>query len=266
MSRADKEESSQFLSSDFAIVPGRLDTTIKELGMVDSRTRAQRLIQEGSVWLAGAICRKPAARVEVGDLIRVDRGSNYASRGAYKLAGALKVFQPLGLPSPKGHRCLDVGASTGGFTDLLLRRGADHVIALDVGHDQLLKRIAQDPRVIEMSGVNIRQVNPEDLPYRPDYVVSDVSFISLTYVIPVITRLVAPQTSCILLVKPQFEVGRDLLGHQGIVSDETQRRQCLDRVIQSALDSGFDLRGQAPSPIRGIHGNVEYLLWISKSA
>lgn len=243
---------------------GRLDKAIQDLGLSDSRSRAQWLILEGSVRLSGVVCTKPSAKVKAGDVVQVDKGPDYASRGAYKLAGAFGAFEPMGLPSPEGRLCLDIGASTGGFTDLLLRKGASRVIALDVGEDQLLDRIAQDPRVIGMSGVNIRDVVPEDLPYRPDYVVSDVSFISLTYVIPVIPALVAPGTQCILLIKPQFEVGRTLLGHHGVVTEEDRRVQAVERVTRCALESGFEVKGQVPSPITGAHGNVEYLLWLSK--
>lgn len=248
-----------------SMAPGtfrRLDQELVARGLAATRSRAQALIKGGSVSLRGRVCTKPSAQVGPDDSLGISRGEDYASRGALKLLGALEAFTGSGLPGPMGRSCLDVGASTGGFTDVLLRRGASRVIALDVGHGQLIDRLAEDPRVVEMSGVNIRQVGPEDLPYRPDYVVSDVSFISLTYVIPVLPALIAAETECLLLVKPQFEVGREHLGHHGIVKDENERRQALDRVCDCAMESGFTVRGVAVSPIKGVHGNVEYLLWL----
>lgn len=154
-------------------------------------------------------------------------------------------------PSPRGLRCLDIGASTGGFCDVLLRRGAAQVIALDVGHGQLDSRIARDPRVIEMSGVNIRDVTAANLPYRPDMIVSDVSFISLTYVIPVIARIAAPGASVVLLVKPQFEVGKGNLGKGGIVEDRHLRDQALETVVDCANQHGLDGCGNRPVTDRG---------------
>lgn len=264
MDRTDSPESMEDAGSGAQVVePGRLDRVIQDLGLADSRSRAQRLIQDGSVRLSGTVCTKPSTKVKTGDLIEVDKGPDYASRGAYKLAGAFEAFEPMGLPGPEGRHCLDIGASTGGFTDLLLRRGASRVVALDVGQDQLIDRIARDSRVLEMNGVNIRNVGPDDLLYRPDYVVSDVSFISLTYVIPVLPALIAPDTHCILLIKPQFEVGRTLLGHHGVVTEEDRRVQAVERVTRCAEESGFEVRGRIPSPITGAHGNIEYLLWLS---
>jgi 23S rRNA (cytidine1920-2'-O)/16S rRNA (cytidine1409-2'-O)-methyltransferase len=171
------------------------------------------------------------------------------------------MFSQTGLRSAEGFDCLDIGASTGGFCDVLLRRGAAHVIALDVGHGQLDPRIAGNERIIEMSGVNIRDVEADDLPYRPSMIVSDVSFISLTYVIPVIARIAAPGAHVVLLVKPQFEVGKGNLGKNGIVESETLRKQALDTVTACAKANGLDVRATAVSPIEGTHGNIEYLLY-----
>ncbi|PJM75164.1 TlyA family RNA methyltransferase [Bifidobacterium simiarum] len=241
----------------------RLDAELVERALVQSRSRAQRLVREGRVTVNGRVVTKPAAAVTPYDEITVDRGEDYVSRGAYKLVGAFDVFSPLGLVSPQGLRCLDIGASTGGFTEVLLRRGATHVVALDVGHGQLAARIADDVRVTDMSGVNIRDVKADDLPWRPDMIVSDVSFISLTYVIPVIARIVAPNTQIVLLVKPQFEVGREHLGKNGIVEHEEYRRAALEKVTACAEEHGLTVRGTADSPISGTHGNHEYLLWLS---
>ena len=198
----------------------RLDMMLVASGLVESRAKAQRLIKAGHVRVDGETITKPSFMVKAGHSeLAVDKGDDYVSRGAYKLLGAFETFAGNGLTGPEGLECLDIGASTGGFTDVLLRGGAAKVVALDVGHGQLDPRIANDEHVIEMSGVNIREVEADDLPYRPVMIVSDVSFISLTYVIPVIARIAAPGAQIVLLVKPQFEVGRAGLGKNGIVED-----------------------------------------------
>lgn len=190
----------------------RLDIALVERGVTDSRSKAQRLIESGKVRVNGTVASKASLKVTAADTLDADLGDDYVSRGAYKLVGAFDMFSQTGLRSAEGFDCLDIGASTGGFCDVLLRRGAAHVIALDVGHGQLDPRIAGNERIIEMSGVNIRDVEADDLPYRPSMIVSDVSFISLTYVIPVIARIAAPGAHVVLLVKPQFEVGKGNLG------------------------------------------------------
>lgn len=239
----------------------RLDVALVERGIVDSRSKAQRLIGNGKVQVNGVDVVKSSIKVSDDDVIDADLGDDYVSRGAYKLVGAFERFAPVGLVSAQGLDCLDIGASTGGFCDVLLRRGAAHVIALDVGHGQLDPRIAGNDRIIEMSGVNIRDVEAGDLPCKPEMIVSDVSFISLTYVIPVITRIAAPGAQIVLLVKPQFEVGKGNLGKNGIVESETLRKQALDTVVACAKASGLDVRATAVSPIEGTHGNIEYLLY-----
>ncbi|WP_081884312.1 TlyA family RNA methyltransferase [Bifidobacterium psychraerophilum] len=243
----------------------RLDAAIVLRGLADSRSRAQRLIKADAVRVNDVIARKASQPVLDADTITLDKGDDYASRGAYKLLGALEHFMPLGLPSPAGRNCLDIGASTGGFTDVLLRNGARSVVALDVGHGQLIERLRRDPRVIAIEGMNIRDVDRSRLPFAPDYVVSDVSFISLTYVIPVIAAISSGDTHCVLLVKPQFEVGREQLGRHGIVTDESNRLQSVEHVRQCAQDHGFTVEGCIPSPIVGTHGNVEFLLWLHRS-
>lgn len=243
------------------VVIRRLDVALVERGIVDSRSKAQRLIGNGKVKVNGAVAVKPSVKVSDDDTIDADLGDDYVSRGAYKLVGAFERFASAGLASAQGLDCLDIGASTGGFCDVLLRRGAAHVIALDVGHGQLDPRIAHDGRIIEMSGVNIRDVEAGDLPYRPSMVVSDVSFISLTYVIPVIARIAAPGAQIVLLVKPQFEVGKGNLGKNGIVESEALREQALSTVVTCAKANGLDARATAVSPIEGTHGNIEYLLY-----
>ncbi|WEV52169.1 TlyA family RNA methyltransferase [Bifidobacterium sp. ESL0704] len=239
----------------------RLDAYMAAAQLAHSRTQAQRLIRSGKVRVAGRLASKPSMQVDNSAVIAVDTGDDYVSRGAYKLLGAFDRFGDSGLPSPAGRHCLDIGASTGGFCDVLLRHGASQVIALDVGHGQLDARIAADSRIIEMSGVNVRDVEPEDLPYRPDFIVSDVSFISLTYVIPVIAKIAANHADIVLLVKPQFEVGKGHLGKNGVVEDEKLRQKALNNVCRCATANGLDVVGTCPSPIQGTHGNREYLLY-----
>lgn len=239
----------------------RLDSLLVHRSLVESRSKAQRLIKEGHVLVDGAAAVKPSMSVDENAVLSVDKGDDYVSRGAYKLVGAFEAFASRGLPSPRGLRCLDIGASTGGFTDVLLRRGADRVIALDVGHGQLDPRIGDDPRVIRMDGVNIRDVTVDDLPYRPQMIVSDVSFISLTYVIPVIARICAPEASIVLLVKPQFEVGRAGLDRHGIVEDRALRDAALRSIVQCGESHGLRVIATADSPIEGTYGNLEYLLY-----
>ncbi|MFR6529973.1 MAG: TlyA family RNA methyltransferase [Bifidobacterium pseudocatenulatum] len=239
----------------------RLDVALLERGLIGSRSKAQRLIADGKVSVNGVDITKVSTKVGCDDIITVDRGDDYVSRGAYKLVGAFERFADAGLRSAQGLHCLDIGASTGGFCDVLLRNDAAQVIALDVGHGQLDPKIAYDDRIIEMSGVNIRDVYVDDLPYRPEMIVSDVSFISLTYVIPVIARIAAPQAQIVLLVKPQFEVGKGNLGKNGIVESQELREQALSSVVACAERNGLDVRATTVSPIEGTHGNIEYLLY-----
>lgn len=242
----------------------RLDSALVERGLVSTRSKASRLIKAGKVTVDGRVVGKPSAVVEPGTALAVDKGDDYVSRGAIKLVGAFEAFADRGLKDPTGKDCLDIGASTGGFTEVLLRRGARHVVALDVGHGQLAPRIAADPRVTDMSGANIRDITSDDLPYRPECIVSDVSFISLTYVLPVVADIAAPGADIVLLVKPQFEVGKGNLGKNGVVEREDLRRWALDHVLACARANGLAVRSTAPSPIVGTHGNKEYLLYASR--
>ena len=239
----------------------RLDRELVKRSLASSRTKAQELIRAGRVTVEGTVVDKPALLVEDFTRIGVASGDDYVSRGAYKLLGAFEAFASRGLVQPKGMDCLDIGASTGGFTDVLLRLGANRVIALDVGHGQLDPRIATDPRVIELSGVNIRDVEAGDLPFVPQMVVSDVSFISLRYVIPVIREVTKSGAHIVLLVKPQFEVGRGKLGSHGVVADEELRRQAVETVAQCAANHGCEVIDTVVSPVLGARGNVEYLLY-----
>lgn len=263
---AKKEAQAEQAAQDEANAPRRLDTELVERGLADTRTRARRLVESGAVSVDGMPETKPSRKVRTDAHIEVmPQGHTYVSRGAYKLLGALEHFTPLGLASPSGRRCLDIGASTGGFTQVLLEHGAAQVVALDVGHDQLVEQLQHDSRVLDMSGVNIRAVTAADLPFRPSYVVSDVSFISLTYVLPVIARLAAPRAEVVVLVKPQFEVGKGNLGKDGIVTDATLREASLEKVKECARNCGLEVKASTVSPIEGARGNVEYLLWLRQT-
>jgi 23S rRNA (cytidine1920-2'-O)/16S rRNA (cytidine1409-2'-O)-methyltransferase len=249
-------------------VPTRLDVRLVESGLVPTRTKAQRLVADSQVRVDGKVVTKASMMVGESSHVEVSDTERYVSRGAHKLLAAFEDFGPLGLPSPDGRLCLDIGASTGGFSQVLLENGAEQVIALDVGHGQLDPVVRSNPKVIEMSGANIRAITAESLPYLPDYVVCDVSFISLTYVVPVVARIVDPTKAveCILLVKPQFEVGKGNLGKKGIVTSQRRREASLEKVKECASMNGFEVMASRPSPVVGMHGNMEYLLWVRKSA
>lgn len=237
----------------------RLDVEIARRGLAASRQLAQRLIMAGRVRVNSRPAAKPDLKVdETAAIAIVGATREFASRGAYKLIGALDHF---GL-NITGRRALDIGASTGGFTDVLLRRGAEHVIALDVGYGQLAEHLRTDARVTVMDRTNIRHVRPDALPYRPDLVVIDTSFISLKLVLPAAIALAARPADLIVLVKPQFEVGKDQVGKRGIVRDDALREAALCAVIDSAGSLGLECRGWIESPISGAAGNREFLAWM----
>lgn len=217
-------------------------------------------MEAGLVTLDGRIARKPAAVTQETSVLEVtSAGPRWVGRAAHKLDHAFTEWGSFGL-SATGRTCLDVGASTGGFTQVLLARGARHVTALDVGRDQLVAELRNDERVTERSATSIRDVGPEDLgPF--DLIVGDLSFISLTLVLDPIARLAAPGADVVLLVKPQFEVGRGRLSKNGIVIDPRHRRQALTDVVAAATAAGLGIHGLTRSPIHGGEGNTEYLLW-----
>ena len=236
----------------------RLDQLVFDQGFSESRERAKAIIMSGVVYVNGQRADKPGAQVAPDVKIEV-RGNTlpYVSRGGFKLEKALKVF-PV---DPTGLTCIDCGASTGGFTDVLLQNGAAHVYAIDVGYGQLAWSLRNDPRVISKERTNVRYITSDQIPEPLDFVSVDVSFISLTYVIPVIARIAAPGASVVLLVKPQFEVGKGNLGKGGIVEDRHLRDQALETVVDCANQHGLTVAGTAPSPIEGTHGNTEFLLF-----
>lgn len=245
----------------------RLDCALVNRSLVKSRTTSQRLIKSGVVKVDNRIVKKSSFLVKKSQKISLDESKEenscvkYVSRGALKLEGAFRLFENLGLKVDSNTKALDIGASTGGFCDYLLQNGVNRVIALDVGHGQLHTKIASNPRVIEMSGVNIRNVYAEDLPYKPNLIVSDVSFISLSFVIPVIARIAQNNANIVLLVKPQFEVGKGNLGKRGIVTDKHLRLKALENVKECAKNNCLSVIATRESPIEGTHGNVEYLLY-----
>jgi 23S rRNA (cytidine1920-2'-O)/16S rRNA (cytidine1409-2'-O)-methyltransferase len=234
----------------------RLDVLVAERDLAPSRARAQALVLAGKVLVDGASVTKAGTQVRVDAVIEVVEPDHpYVSRGALKLEAALDAF---GI-DPDGLDCLDVGASTGGFTDLLLRRGARRVVALDVGRGQLAWSLRSDDRVTVMEGVNARHLGPDDLPFRVDLVSIDVSFISLRLVVPAVLTHLEDGSRLVCLVKPQFEAGRDQVGSGGVVRDEGVRRTVIDRTVAALVELGLDLVGVVPSPIRGPKGNLEEL-------
>lgn len=239
----------------------RLDVALVERGLARSRTRAADLIASGAVSIDGRPARKASLRVTPDeDLTVAGDEDHWVGRAAGKLVGGFAAFDL----SADGVRCLDIGACTGGFTQVLLERGAAHVIALDVGHDQLAPELAADPRVEDRSGTTIRGLTPEDLGGPVDLAVGDLSFISLRLVLAEVAGLLTDDGEAVLLVKPQFEVGRGRLGRRGIVTSSDARREALETVLLRAHEVGLSVRGLAPSPVLGGEGNHEYLVHLTR--
>src|SRR4051794_4991533 len=225
----------------------RLDTAMTEIGLFESRSQAAAAVMAGVVRVGGELAKKPGQMVSGDEEITVDSGPDFVSRGGIKLANALDAF---GL-DVSGRKALDVGASTGGFTDVLLQRGAASVIALDVAYGELHWRLRQDPRVTVIERTNARSITPEDLPYRPDLVVADVSFISLTKVLPAVLAAAAQPFDCLAMVKPQFEAGRERVGKGGVVRDPEVRIETIAAVAAAARADGHSVMGFAPSGLPG---------------
>ncbi|MEM6761373.1 MAG: TlyA family RNA methyltransferase [Pseudomonadota bacterium] len=233
----------------------RLDQLLVAKGLARTRTKAREAILRGGVTVDGAPARRPSQNVAESAVLMAEQ-DRFVGRGAHKLAHAATTFAI----DLEGRSALDVGASTGGFTQVLLEHGARRVVALDVGHGQLAPELAADPRVTVMDGVNARTLRAGDLPFRPDAVVIDVSFISLTLVLPPVLALTAAPAVLVALVKPQFEVGRAHIGKGGIVRDDAATAAAVERVEATVTDNGFAIVGTAPSPILGGDGNAEWLL------
>jgi 23S rRNA (cytidine1920-2'-O)/16S rRNA (cytidine1409-2'-O)-methyltransferase len=245
-------------------VSPRLDAELVRRGLVRSRGHAREAVEEGRVSVDGRTASKASAAVppDADVQVRVDADDpGYVSRGGYKLAGALDVLQPLGL-DVAGRRCLDAGSSTGGFTDVLLRRGASEVVAVDVGSDQLVESLRLHPRVLAMEGVSVRGLEPATVRGHVDLLVADLSFISLTTVLPSLAGLVAPDGDLLVMVKPQFEVGRARLGRGGVVRDPALRALAVDQVVAAAVALGRWPVAATVSPLPGPAGNVEFFVWL----
>lgn len=242
----------------------RLDHALAERGLAASRTAAQALVLEGKVRVNGQVAVKSAQTVLESDSIEVEAPPRFVSRGGEKLEGAFAAFSDLDVA---GRVCLDVGSSTGGFTDCLLQHGALRVMAVDVGTNQLAWKLRSDPRVWVRENFNARYLTAQDLPERPSRAVTDVSFISLKLILPPMAEVLEPEGEIVSLIKPQFEAGRGL-APGGVVSDPAVRRRVVEDITAFGQDSlGLSLLGVAESPIRGRDkGNVEYLAWWRKPA
>jgi 23S rRNA (cytidine1920-2'-O)/16S rRNA (cytidine1409-2'-O)-methyltransferase len=243
----------------------RLDAELVRRGLARSREHARELILAGRVRLGGVTAAKPATQVTEAASLAVrgaEAGQDYVSRGAHKLLGALDAFAL----DVSGARALDAGASTGGFTEVLLRRGAAAVIAVDVGYGQLAWPVRSDPRVVVQERTNVRDLTAEGLPYLPDLLVADLSFISLTVVLPALVGVAAPDASYLVMVKPQFEVGRGRVGAGGVVRDPGLRAAAVSRIAAAAEALGLGVVGVVASPLPGPSGNVEYFLWLRPGA
>ena len=246
----------------------RLDAELVRRGLARSREQAVELIDAGRVEVRGTVARKAAAMVDPADPVRVvgaDAGDGYVSRGGHKLAGALAAFAPLGL-AVAGRRCLDAGASTGGFTDVLLRNGAAAVVAVDVGYGQLAWALRGDPRVEVHDRTNVRSLRPEQIGGPVQLTVADLSFISLRLVLEALCACTAPDGDLLPMVKPQFEVGRGRVGDGGVVRDPGLRAEAVLEVAGYAAQLGLGVAGVTPSPLPGPSGNVEFFLWLRRDA
>ena len=244
----------------------RLDAELVRRGLARSREHASQLIADGRVTVRGTVAGKPATAVET-DAAVVVRADNddpdWASRGAHKLLGALAAFEPAGL-RVAGRRCLDAGASTGGFTDVLLRRGAATVVAADVGRGLLVWRLRGDERVVVLDRTNVRSVTREQVGGPVDLVVADLSFISLRIVLPALLACCGADADLVPMVKPQFEVGKARLGSGGVVRDPALRAEVVGEVLAAAGELGLRTHGVVASPLPGPSGNVEYFAWLRR--
>jgi len=245
----------------------RLDAELVRRGLARSRAQAVAAIEEGRVSVDGRPVAKASLRVEAASALAVADGDHYVARSAHKLVAALDAFDGVRVAD---RLALDVGASTGGFTQVLLERGARQVVALDVGHGQLVPELRADPRVRVVEGVNARELTPASLAAvagtgeRPGLVVGDVSFISLTAILPALAAVAAEDADLVLLVKPQFEVGRGGV-REGVVRDRAARHDAVQRVWWAAWDAGLGTAGVVSSPILGTNGNQEYLLLMGRT-
>jgi 23S rRNA (cytidine1920-2'-O)/16S rRNA (cytidine1409-2'-O)-methyltransferase len=244
----------------------RLDAELVRRKLARSREQAAALVAAGRVQVRGTVAQKVATMIDPADPVLVtgaDPTDEYVSRGSHKLAGALRAFTGLAI---RGRRCLDAGASTGGFTDVLLRAGAREVVAVDVGYGQLAWPIRTDDRVVVLERTNVRTLTPAAIGGPVDVTVADLSFISLRLVLPALAACTAPDGDLALMVKPQFEVGRERVGAGGVVRDPQVRAAAVLDVAAAAAEIGLGVRGVTASPLPGPSGNVEFFLWFRRDA
>jgi 23S rRNA (cytidine1920-2'-O)/16S rRNA (cytidine1409-2'-O)-methyltransferase len=240
----------------------RVDLLLVERGLAPSRARAQALVLGGKVFLGERRIDKAGTELEASAELTVREGERFASRGGYKLLGALEALSC----EVSGTTCADVGASTGGFTDCLLQRGARKVYAIDVGHGQLAHKLVSDPRVVVMDRTNARHLDRSHFPESLDLVVVDASFISLEKLLPAIRSWLGAGARLLAMVKPQFEVGREeARRHRGVIRDQAVRSAAIERVLESVRASGFQVLGGADSEVPGPKGNVEYFVLAART-
>ncbi len=245
--------------------PDRLDVALVKAGLFPSRTRAAKAVAAGRISLDGNVITRSSHVAAAGQELSVasDEADRWVGRAAHKLLGALETFPDV---DPRGAVCLDAGASTGGFTQVLLERGAAAVHAVDVGHDQLHPDVASDPRVSNHEGVNVRVLNEDFVAGGVDLIVGDLSFISLTLVVAPLASVLRGGGEALLMVKPQFEVGREKLSRTGVVSSPLQRREAVEAVLEAAIAAGLEPRGVGRSQLAGQDGNAEFFLRLRKPA
>ena len=239
----------------------RLDAYIVEQGLCESREKAKAAIMAGDVYVNGQKALKAGDTVKETDKIEVRGGMEFVSRGGYKLKKAMAAF-PIVLT---GKICMDIGASTGGFTDCMLQNGAVKVYCVDVGYGQLAWKLRSDERVVNLERTNIRYVEKEQIPDAPEFASVDVSFISLRLVLPKVWELLNETGECVCLIKPQFEAGREKVGKKGVVREKSTHVEVVESIVAFAEETGFTVAGLDYSPIKGPEGNIEYLLYLKKS-
>ncbi len=240
----------------------RLDVYLTENNLAPSRSAAQALIMAGGVYIDNQKAMKAGEMIKGTENIEIrEKGLQYVSRGGLKLEKAMKEF-PI---TPSGKVCMDIGASTGGFTDCMLQNGANKVYAIDVGYGQLAWKLRQDERVVNMERTNIRHLEPQMLDEVPDFFSVDVSFISLKLVLPVVFNVLADGGEGVCLIKPQFEAGREKVGKKGVVREKSTHIEVIETVLKFTKEIGFSVAGLDFSPVRGPEGNIEYLMYVKKS-
>ena len=240
----------------------RLDILVTERGLVESREKAKTLIMAGQVYVDGQKADKPGDTFSEDAAVEVrGKGLPYVSRGGLKLEKAMREF---GLQL-QGRTCMDIGASTGGFTDCMLQNGAQRVYSVDVGYGQLAWSLRTDPRVVNLERTNARHLTREQVPEEIDFFSVDVSFISLTLILPAVRPLLAEHGQAVCLIKPQFEAGREKVGKKGVVRDKAVHEEVIEKIRSFALENGFSVLGLTFSPVKGPEGNIEYLIYLERS-